>query len=330
MNPFLQERIQRKLHALKACDWPNPYLDDALGKIRPTELCIVGARTGAGKTEFATNVAIHNARKGKKVFFFALEAEKYEIDRRIKYQLLSDKFFENRSKYPPGMKLSFLTWLNDMHPELESLENEVDEIAQVATGNLEIYAPGTAFFSKKDFGVVYEEVAQEANLIILDHIHYISPELREAEYDHLKQTMWRLRDLINKYEVPVVAVSHLRKESRQNFSLVPTLDEIHGSSEITKQANHVVGIAPCYEFPRKSKPEETCSAPMGTTFFKVLKTRTGHASGRYLAALSFDLDKKQYSERYVPFFTDQFSTEIKTMEYKDFEYWMKSAKEQAV
>ncbi len=329
-NPFFQERLSRKLHALKSCHWPNPFLSDALGPIRPTELSIIGARTGAGKTEFATNVAMTNARNGKRVFFFALEAEKYEIERRIKYSMLSEEFFKNRSRYQSTARISFTTWLNDEHPELEELENQIDELAVKATDNLEIYSPGTAYFSKKDFAAVYSEIANEANLVVLDHIHYISPDNRENEYDHLKQAMWSLRDLINKHEVPVVAVSHLRKESRQNFSLVPSLDEIHGSSEVVKQANHVIGIAPCYKIPKKNNPTEFYRAEHGATFFRVLKTRTGHSSGRYIAMSKFDITKKQYEDRYIPFGTDQFATEIKSMEYSDFEPWMSLAREQTV
>lgn len=327
-NPFLQERLQRKIHALRASEWPNKFLQDALGKIRPTELAIIGARTGAGKTEFATNVALHNAKNGKRVFFFALEAEKFEIERRIKFTLLAEAFFKNRNRFPAAMNLNFTDWLNDEYSELEELENEVDELAQKATDNLEIYTPGTAFFSKRDFSLVYSEICKEANLIVLDHVHYISPELKESEYDHLKQTMWKVRDLINKYEVPVVAVSHLRKESRTNFSLVPTLDEIHGSSEVVKQANHVVGISSCYKIPKKHNPEEFQVAAPGSTFFRILKTRTGHSSGRHIALLKFDIGKKQYDDKYVPFETDQFATEIKPISVANFESWMHSAREQ--
>ena len=39
----------------------------------PSELVVVSAETGVGKTEFAMNIALANAQRGKKVFLMALE-----------------------------------------------------------------------------------------------------------------------------------------------------------------------------------------------------------------------------------------------------------------
>lgn len=326
-NEFIQERLLRKAHALSACDWANPFLSDVMTGIRPTELAVIGARTGAGKTELATMMALANARAGKRVFLFALEAERFEILRRIKFTILAREFFENRADYPSHISLNFNDWLHDKYPELEELENFVDRKGPIEMDNLTIYTPGISDFSKRDFSTVYEEVAGDANLIILDHIHYISPGDRENEYDHIKKTMWSLRDLINKHEVPIIAMSHLRKESRQNFSLVPTLDEIHGSSEIVKQANHVIGVAPISKIPKKHNPLEFNPAPDGATLFRVLKTRTGQTCGRYTAMVRFDIGKKTYDEKYVPFRTDQFCTQLSHIAVGDFERWMTKARE---
>lgn len=328
-NIFTEERIARKLQALKACDFANSFLNDALNGIRSTELTIIGARTGTGKTELGATIAMANARKGKRVCLFALEAEKYEIIRRLKFNVLAQEFFSSREKYPPGIKLNFADWLHDKYPELEELESSIDRRMPLEIDNLLVYTPGIAEFTKKDFSMVYKEVADDCDLIILDHIHYLSPSEKESEYDHIKKTMWTLRDLINKHEVPVVAMSHLRKEFRGDRSLVPSLDEIHGSSEIVKQANHVIGVAPIYKLPMRAPAGESFKTPMGTTIFKVLKTRTGHPSATYAGVMKFNLDSKTYESRYVPYKTDQFCTELFHIGVSDFEHWMGSAREAA-
>ena len=56
------------------------YLDAALHGIKPNDLILIGASSGAGKTELCTHIAKTNAKLGKRVRYIALEAEKNEIE----------------------------------------------------------------------------------------------------------------------------------------------------------------------------------------------------------------------------------------------------------
>ncbi len=77
------------------------YLDRALSGIFPNDLIIVGAATGAGKSELATTIAIHNAELGNRVAFFALEAHHGEIELRTKFKLYARQMRE-RNMLPPS------------------------------------------------------------------------------------------------------------------------------------------------------------------------------------------------------------------------------------
>lgn len=324
------EYLRRKVGALRTFQFGIPFLDDALNGIRSNDLIVFAAKTGAGKTEVGTMIANQAAKQGKKVVMLALEAETDEICRRIKYQILCEKFFSERDKYPPTIRISFLDWLTDKYgDQLNELDSFANEEYLKRTENLIIQSPTTAWFSKTDFTVLYENYVEEgADLIVLDHIHYLSPEDKENEYDHIKKIMWGLRDLINKHSVPVVALSHLRKEDKRDQSLTPCLEDIHGSSEITKQANHVISLSSLYKLPKKENYEEFFEAPPGTTACRILKTRVGHPTApRYIAVMKFNIETKTYEDSYVPYSTDKWGTTLNPMKFQDFEYWMGLARE---
>jgi replicative DNA helicase len=328
MSEFVQELLLRKAMALRAIPFCIEYLNDALNGIRPCDLVVVIARTGVGKTELLAAQALEAAKLGKQVFFYALEAEKYEIQRRIAYRIFSQRFFENRRDYPAHIWLNYTDWLFDKYPELDELNQQVAEEMPRVTEGIEFYTPDVTEFTRNDFTNVYKEIVNDADLIILDHIHYIAREDKVNEYDHIQRVVCHLRELINKHSVPLVAVSHIRKEDKRNSSLLPTLEEIHGASEISKQANHVVSLAPCYQVPSKHDETKVVEPQQGSTLCRIIKTRSGHAGAeRYAALLKFNPDTKTYEDSYVPYRTDKFATEIESVGIEDFERWMSHARE---
>jgi replicative DNA helicase len=59
----------------KNCYFGVTYLDAALKGICPNDLILIGATSGAGKTELCAQIARINAKLGKRVNYIALEAE---------------------------------------------------------------------------------------------------------------------------------------------------------------------------------------------------------------------------------------------------------------
>ena len=69
---------------------------------------LIGAETGAGKTALATAIAKNNANAGRRVYYIALEAEPKEIERRIKYELITE--FAARDNLPEKYDLTYVDW----------------------------------------------------------------------------------------------------------------------------------------------------------------------------------------------------------------------------
>jgi replicative DNA helicase len=78
------ERAERLQLATRVLSFGVKFLDVALGGIMARDMVLLGAVTGAGKTTLASVIAETNVERGKRVHYFALEAEHGEIERRIK------------------------------------------------------------------------------------------------------------------------------------------------------------------------------------------------------------------------------------------------------
>lgn len=323
-----QEYLYRKVDGLNRCYYGIDYLDDALLGISPKDFVVIGAKTGVGKTELGRLIAFHNAKIGKRVLLYALEAEPFEIHRRIKYQLIADQFFKNRNSFPPDFYFSYAKWSRDEFRDLKQFdmfeEAAIKQLEKLLDSMKVIYTT-SADFSKGSLVNTYETLKNEFDLVILDHLHFLAPEESETETAHIRDTVCRLRNLINTHGLPVVAFSHLRKEDRGSKSVVPTIEELHGSSEISKQANHVVTLAPAYTLPSAVSDNETVTPYPGTTLLHVAKSRNGERGcTKYAVAIQFNSETNRYDPGYSPYRINRHHDELVPVKAEEeIEPWMK-------
>ena len=312
-NSFASERIQRLTDAALACEYGIGYLTDTLAKILPADLVVLGGRTGAGKTELATQIAKHNAQQGKKVCYIALEGDRFELEQRIKYNKISKIYYENPSKYGGGY-LNFRDWkLTTFDDKLKEIDSEITDLVAEECEELEIIYPSVTEFFRDDLELMWEELSESFDLIIIDHLHYIDFE-ESNEHIGVKRNVSKIRGLINKYRVPAILISHLRKTAYANKSITPQIEELHGSSEISKQANHVISFSRCYEI-----GDHEFEKPM--TAFEILKTRWAEGVG-YIGVTNFDFKTKKYDDPYALYrIKDRFCTKAKPVKISRAPHW---------
>jgi replicative DNA helicase len=324
-NDWELEREARLRYAEKRFNFGIEYLDETLGGISPIDLIVVGAGTGIGKTEIAAIIARNAARQGKRVLFYALEASAMEIHSRMRYQAMAEFFFANRSEFPSSLHLNYFEWYlgRAKSPELELLEHLAAEKIQDEMQFINVVTPRLSEFTAEEVVTLTKEWGH-ANLVILDHLHYLS--FDQNEYMGMKDAVAEIRDFVNTEEVPVVALSHLRKAERKDAAVVPTIEELHGSSEISKRANSVITFARAHQATTLRGDE--IEPPAGATFCRVNKARIGaEGATRYAAMLQFDLQTHSYKPRYFPFEVNRWATEAKALPLEKMPYWMRSAKE---
>lgn len=264
------------------------FLDEILLSILPNDLILIGAETGAGKTELARIIASRTAEAGRHVFYFALEAENLEIERRDKYSILCDLVFKHR----PGriQEMSYPAWFRGKCDDIVGeFEDEAERIVTEKRRCLHTYYRGNKF-DHRDIQRLFLAINTQADLIILDHLHYIDVE-DENENRGFKTLIKMIRDTALGIGKPVILIAHLRKRDGRIKRIVPHIEDFHGSSDIIKIVTHSVLLAPARDI-------ESPAPHIANTFMYVPKDRHGGATG-LVALCKFDRRRKTYEDSYT-------------------------------
>jgi KaiC/GvpD/RAD55 family RecA-like ATPase len=295
MDGFEQshERLEGEVEARvenggRSLNYHQSFLDDVLRAITPHDMVLLGADTGAGKTELVAAIARENARRGKRVFYFALEAENREIERRIKFAILAENAI--RASVEKAHELNYSDWyLGRCENIVGRFNAEADEFIRRKLPTLNTYYRGSAF-DFDDLRKRFLAVQDRADLVIVDHLQYIDLPDDSDENRAYKRTVQMIRDLVLGAGKPVILVAHLRKRDVRARRIVPDIEDFHGSSDIIKICTRAIMLAPARSMP-SSNPQ------VANTFIHVPKDRVGGATG-LVALQEFHRGLRTYSTRY--------------------------------
>jgi hypothetical protein len=263
------------------------FLDDALIGIGPGDLVLVGAPSGIGKTQLCCNIAKANLKKNRRVHFIPLEADEFEIEQRLKYQMFAERFFNTVPRPSINGRLDFDRWrMGDYTQDLSALEIEVMGDFEREFKNLFLYRKADKFGINELIEAVVGN-ADKSDLFIIDHAHYFDFE-DDNENRAMKSIAKTVRQLAIDEQKPIILVAHLRKRDRGNPELVAGLDEFHGSSDLAKIATRVVTIA----------QGGITESGNYETFFRVPKNRFNGGSKFFTARMLFNPQKGTYETEY--------------------------------
>ncbi len=306
-----EKAIRTQMAGLEPLKFGVSFLDSATRGIFPSDLILLGAPTGIGKTELCVNIAMANLEAGKRVHFIALEADRCEIERRIFYSFLAKCFFYDKSRPQLSGHLNMADWmLGKFRGQLDRYEQAVEEI--LSTGLSQLFT----FYKAKQFtheDLIYNigTVAHETDLIIVDHVHFFDWD-ESDDNRAIKQIAKTARDIVLEMGKPMVLVAHLRKRDRGNKDLCPGVDEFHGSSDLTKIATKAITIA-------SGGIDETGS---GVTFMRVCKNRLDGSTARYMAKMKFNFQRRAYEEKFKLSWPGEKFDEI-----TDYPFWAREFRE---
>ncbi len=265
------------------------FLDVALGGILPHDVVLIGAKTGAGKTALASLIAVTNALVGKRVHYFALEAEEAEIERRMKFSMLGKLLYDRVARNV--RRVNFLDWYAGKVDDITApYEAEVDEKLATAMKTLRTFYRKRDFFAE-DFQRMTQEIQAETDLVILDHLHYVDSREPNENVGY-KAIVKRIRDVALDIGKPVVVVAHLRKSDRRSSRLIPEVEDFHGTSDVPKMATKAIIIAPAYD-------QESSDPCLWPTYLAPVKCRFDSSRARYVGLSTYDVRTGRYDESFT-------------------------------
>lgn len=286
---ILIERVERMRQAQFLLSYGVKFLDHAFGGIILNDLIVVGAKTGAGKTQFATSVALSIAQGGYPAHYFALEAEENEVERRIKYGMISDHYYRT-VKNP--IYVRYTDWRQGRHDDIFGpIEKELEDKFVDSVKNLNTLYRTNGLFDLKALEKSLLKVVHETRLIVIDHLHYIDTDDDNENYAY-KRVIKLVRDIVLKYNVPIIVIAHLRKnQNTRTAPLMNSIEDFHGTSDVPKVATTCIMLAPAVDH---INPQPW----LWPTYIGGVKSRLDGSCTRYVGLCTFDARKGLYLPEY--------------------------------
>ena len=267
------------------------YLDLALEGIAKKDLILIGAPTGAGKTELVTHIGGYNAFKGHRVLFFPLEAEDCEIESRIKFKIAVQKYFEDKNPQKTIIRdISYRNWYhNKLGESFQQYEEQAEEKFTQA------FSKFNTVYRKNEFKIDHLQryllsLKDKTDLVIIDHLNYFDFD-NENENKAVTDIVKRIRDLALLSGLPIILVAHLKKVDRRSKSLIPEIDDFFGTSNIPKIATKAILLSPDNGTPDDPK--------RFGTFFRVAKYRVDGSTTRYVSKCTFNIESNKYEDQFL-------------------------------
>lgn len=271
------------------------YLDDALVGISPNDLVLIGGRSGSGKTELALNIAQQSAMQKKNTYYFALEAERAELGMRLMYKKLASRYYNSKQ-----LKLHCITydrWVTGKLPEefygqTENIIQETNDLSHLKIRYV------TSDYSIEHFVSDMEQIKHDAELVVLDHLHYFDLSDTTNENAEYKRIVKTIRTNCLEKNIPVILVSHIRKADQRLVTFVPEQEDFHGSSDIVKIATKAITIG-SGAYKTVLLPDHQEYSPDGyVSFIKVVKHRRNGSVTHKIAVTVFDNKVNEYQHGY--------------------------------
>lgn len=203
-------------------------LDRILGGLQRSDMIVLAARPGVGKTSLALNIAHNTAMKYKAhVALFSLEMSKMELAYRF---------------------LSAESGVDSQKVRLDQLNQRQREDVMEAMGRLSeapIYIDDSPFLRDSDMRSKARRLHSEhrVDLIIVDYLQLMrSSRATDNRVQEMSDISHSVKELARELDVPVLAVSQLSRAVESRMPPRPILSDLRESGSIEQDADVVLFI----------------------------------------------------------------------------------------
>src|SRR3989344_3192455 len=219
------DELHKQAEGLRGVATGFKDLDDTLAGLQKSNLMILAARPGIGKTTLALNIAQNLAVKYKQpVGFFSLEMSREElVDRLLVVQADIDAW-----KLKTG-KLS--------EDDFTKLSNAMGELAEAP-----IFIDDTPAQSILEMRTKARRLQVESgvDLIIIDYLQLALSRRLENRVQEVSEISQGLKNLARELKIPVLAISQLSRAVEQRGEKRPQLADLRESGSIEQDADVVI------------------------------------------------------------------------------------------
>ncbi len=236
-------------------------LDRVITGLNRSDLILLAARPGMGKTSFALNIAKHVAGPQKRtVAFFSLEMSKEQLASR----LLSTESLVEGTKLRTGK-------LND------------DEWQRIIAGGdilskMNMYLDDTPGITVPSMKAKLRRL-RKVDLVVIDYLQLMSTGRRSDgnRVQEISEITRNLKIMAKELNVPVICLSQLSRASEQRTDHRPQLSDLRDSGSIEQDADIVLFLYREGYYNKEGTPEASPTADQNAAECIVAKNRHGEA-----------------------------------------------------
>lgn len=221
------DELHKQAEGLRGVPTGFKDLDDTLAGMQKSNLLILAARPGIGKTSLALNIAQNVAVKYKRpVGFFSLEMSKEElVDRLLVAQADIDAW---------RLKTGKLT-----EDDFTKLSNAMGELAEAP-----LYIDDTPALSILEMRTKARRLQVEVgiDLLVVDYLQLARSRFLENRVQEVSEISQGLKNLARELKIPVLAISQLSRAVEQRGTRKPQLADLRESGSIEQDADVVMFI----------------------------------------------------------------------------------------
>ena len=251
-------------------------LDSMTAGFQPAELIIIGARPGVGKTAFALSMAANiSIRQGRSVAFFSLEMSDHSLMMRL---ISSEAQIDHQRLRTGHFPRSDFNKIINAASEISDAQFFIEDMPRQTMLNIQAMAR-----------MLRQQ--EKVEIIFIDYIGLIASDNNEIpRWEQISQVSRSLKGLARELNIPVVALSQLRRDAETKK---PTLADIRESGSIEQDADLVMFLSRDRELD-KTAEEQRRSEPGQKVELMVAKNRNGQTG-------KVELNFLKYFTKFVPF-----------------------------
>ena len=220
------DELSKKSGSLRGVPSGFADLDNCLAGMQDSNLIILAARPGMGKTAFSLNIAQYASVVAKvPVGYFSLEMSKEElVDRMLVSQADIDAWRLKTGKLTPG--------------DFEKLSEAMGVLAEAP-----LYIDDTPGISVLEMRTKARRLKSEHNvgLIFVDYLQLVKGRNLENRVQEVAEISQGMKNLARELKIPVVAMSQLsRSIEHRGAGSAPQLSDLRESGSIEQDADVVM------------------------------------------------------------------------------------------
>lgn len=215
-------------------------LDDLIGGLPFGEPTLIGARTGVGKTTFALELALKAVTQGFHTLFIQLELKDTHLGRKIISRLTASP---NDTEGVDIKKLFRKNALSNYESSKisSSLEN-------LTSKNFPLWVRDDPSTTTNDIRADIENIIRKSgkmNLLIVDSASLMRLPNRSRYINRVEELdiiIKELREIAKQYNIALVLVAQINRQTEQRANKRPTLADIRESGAFEQESSIVLGL----------------------------------------------------------------------------------------